>query len=312
MEVDDVRLAGRVRDLVTELSDIGPRPCGSSGHGAARDLLSDALDAAGAHPYRDGVLQVPHADVANLLAVVPGRERHRRPLVLATHYDGPSDSPAAGDNGAAVALAVALCPLLAAHRLEHDVIIALLDGGDRQRRPRGPHGAEVFVREQRRHDLKAAIVVDRVGHRPTPAPAPTLLVIGAECDPRLPTLVASLHSQAPAIAPVARRALAAAPCLDAFRDQAITSLWVTGGRAPHHRSPADLPALLDDAVLVGTARYLLTLIARLATARLPGPFGDHAVTDLDRLAWQRWSQQPLSDAADLRRLVGTVLPRLEG
>ena len=315
MEATDPRLAGRVRDLVTALSDIGPRPCGSAGHAAARDLLSDALVAAGAHPYRDGVLQVPHADVANLLAVVPGRERHCRPLVLATHYDGPPDSPAAGDNGAAVALAVELCPLLAARRLEHDVIIALLDGGDRQCRqqhPRAPHGAQVFVREQRRHDLKAAIVVDRLGHRPTPTPAPPLLVIGAECDPRMPLLVASLHARAPAIAPVARRALALAPCLDAFRDQAIASLWLTGGRAPHHRSPGDLPALLDDAVLTGTARHLLSLLERLTTTRLPGPFGDHAAFDVDRRAWQRWSQQPLVDAAELRRLVGTVLPRLEG
>lgn len=310
--ITDEQLSSRMRELVTALSDLGPRPQGSAGHAAARDLLSDALDSVGALPYRGNALLVPHADVANLLAVVPGRERHRRPLVLTTHYDGPPGSPAAGDNGAAVALVVALCPLLAARRLAHDVIVALLDAGDRERRPSEPHGAEVFVREQRRHDLKAAIVVDRLGHRPIPAPAPTLLAIGAECDQRLPSLVAALHTRAPYVAPVARRALARAPALDAFRDQAITSLWLTGGSAPHHRTGADLPALLDDEVLAGTARHLRSLLERLATTRLPGPFGDHATYELDRLAWQRWGEHPLVDAADLQRLVRMVLPRLEG
>jgi hypothetical protein len=315
----------RVRALVTSLAAIGPRPFGSSGHAGARHLLIDALHACGVIAYRGDELRLDaEGGVTNLVGVVPGRDRHRRPLVLATHYDGPPASPGAGDNGAATALVVALCPRLAECRLERDVIVALLDAGDPEGRGAGASGAEVFVRDQRRHDLKAVVVVDRLGHLPPPTSdtrarpgpragagslAPPLLVVGAECDPQLPFVLAPLHAVAPEVVPLPRRAVGAAPTLDAFRNEEIASLWLTGGRAPHHRGPYDVPAMLDDGVLAGTAAQLVTLLVRLAEARLPGPFGDHDAAALERAAWQRWRDRALVDV-DVRRLVRSALARV--
>ncbi len=303
-------LSQRVRTLVADLDRLGPRPTGTVTHAAAGALLERALWSAEALPYRGETMLIPHhSGVANLVGMVPGRDRHRRPLVLATHYDGPDDSHGAGDNAAAVALAVALCPLLRQRRLERTVVIALLDAGDPASVPAAARGAELFVHEQRRHDLKAALVVDRVGHRTAPS-VPPLLVVGAESDPRLPSALAQLHEEGPEVAPVRRSLLEHAAALDAFRDGEIPALWLTAGHAPHHRGPDDRPHHLDDELLAGTARHVVTLLERLSCTRLPAPSGEHDVSSYERSAWGRWSAEGALDDRGLQRLVRSVLPRL--
>ena len=299
-----------VRALLAELTALGPRPSGSDASVAAAEILTRALSARNVGPYHGGSMTLPQGGgIVNLAAVVPGSERHRRPLVLISHYDGPAHSPAAGDNGAAAALLVVLAPLLAQRRLERDVIVVLLDAGAPDHAPARALGAELFVRHQRRHDLKAAIAVDRIGHRPSPG-VPPLLLVGAECDPRLPPALDALHATAPEVAPVRRRHLERAPTVDAFREQGIPALWLTAGRAPHHRGPDDRSEHLDDAILAGTAAQLLALIERVAATRLPGPCGDHDVRAFEQRAWKRWTGRGRDSASDLDRLVREALPRL--
>ena len=303
-------LPGEVRALLGEFVALGPRPSGSAASAAAAELLTHALLARDVAPYHRGSMVLQRAGgIVNLAAVVPGSERHRRPLVLASHYDGPAGSPAAGDNGAAAALLVVLAPLLAQRRLERDVIVVLLDAGDPDHAPERALGAELFVRDQRRHDLKAAIVIDRVGHRSSTA-VPPLLLVGAECDPRLPPALDALHARAPEVAPVPHRYLERVPAVDAFREQGIPALWLSGGRAPHHRGPDDRIEHLDDAMLEGTAAQLLALVELVADTRLPGPCGDHDVGAFMQRAWKRWAGRGRLSAGKLDRLVREALPRL--
>ncbi len=306
----DGSIPAEVRALVGEFAALGPRPSGSAASAAAAEILTRALVARDVRPYHGGSIALPPVDgIVNLAVVVPGSERHRRPLVLASHYDGPAGSPAAGDNGAAAALLVVLAPLLAQRRLERDVIVVLLDAGDADHVPVRALGAELFVRHQRRHDLKAAIVVDRVGHR-SGAAVPPLLLVGAECDPRLPPALDALHATEPEVAPVPRRYLERAPAVDAFREQGIPALWLSGGRAPHHRGPDDRTERLDDAMLEGTAAQLLALTAQVAATRLPGPCGDHDVRAYEQRAWRRWAGRGRLSASTLDRLMREALPRL--
>lgn len=299
-----------LRALIRAVCDVGPRPHGAGGCARARRVLARALEDAGVAPYRGDDLEARDpSGIVNLLGVVPGRERHRRPLVLASHYDGPPDSVGAGDNAAAAALVVALAADLASLRLERDVIVALLDGGDLERPASLAHGAEVFMRSQRRHDVKAAVLVDRIGHAVPARQGPGLLAVGVESEPRLPALLDALSAAPLTIAPIARRRLGVAPAADALRADDTPYLWISAGRAPHHRGPDDRPEHLDDAALVATLDMVRTLVEALARTRLPGPCGEHAIDEFERAAWDPWRRGERGDAhaAALR----TALARLD-
>jgi len=301
----------RTLALVERICAVGPRPQHSSGLARARRLLREALEDAGVAPYHGAEFEARDASgVVNLLGVVPGRERHLRPLLLATHYDGPPASPGAGDNAAAAALIVTLAPRLAAARFERDVVIALLDGGDLARPPALPHGADVFMRSHRRHDLKAALLVDRIGHAVAADAGPALLAIGVESEPRLPGLLNGVATRAGWLAPVARRRLGAAPAADALRAHETPYLWITAGHAPHHRGGDDRPDRLDDVTLGHTLDTVQSLLEGLARTRLPGPYVDHDIGDLERQAWQTW-QRPGRDGDGTLDALRLSLPRLE-
>jgi hypothetical protein len=309
----------RARDpleaLVHALCALGPRPHGSAAHARSRSLLAAALLDAGALPYVGDDVAVDHpSERVNLLAVVPGRQRHCRPLLLATHYDGSAESPGAGDNAAAVAALVTLVTPLAARALERDVVVALVDGGDPSARPRSApgrrrasadddvHGLAIFLREQRRHDLKAAVLIDRVGHRVEAEGPPHLLVVGAESEARLPGVLTSLHGSMPTYAALTRREVGDAHAADALRAYGVPYLWLSGGRLPWHRGPGDTPDRLHRPSLDATTALLVALTERLSHTRLPGPIGEHDLSGLRRDGWGLGS--PRADGrpspADLR------------
>lgn len=283
-------------DLVERLCALGPRAQHSDGLVRARRLVREVLADARVVPYRaDGFEARDASGIVNLLGVVPGRERHLRPIVLATHYDGPPGSAGAGDNAAAVASILTLAPRLAAERLDRDVLVALFDGGDLSARPSLPHGAEVFLRSQLRHDVKAALFVDRIGHVVPADVGPPLLVIGVESEPRLGGVLASVASAQGCVAPVARRRLGAAVVADAFRAHETPYLWVTAGHASHHRGADDLPGRLNEATMCRTLDIVHELLHAVAHTRLPDPYADHDIDDLERRAWQPWNGDGRTD-----------------
>lgn len=302
--------------LLHDLCALGPRPSGSQALARARDVLQAALTDTGALPYLgDDLTATNPSGGVNLLGVIPGRVRECRPLLLTTHVDGPAESPGAGDNGAAVAALVSVVGRLSERALERDVIVALVDGGDPSARPRpapgrrrsgahdDAHGLAAFLRHQRRHDLKAVVLVDRVGHQVDAAVAPPLLVIGAESEARLPSLLASLPAALPGCAALARTELAEAPAADALRTQGLPYLWLTAGRTPWHRGPGDTPERLHRPSLDAVVDLLIALIQRLSQTRLPGPVGEHDLADFRRSSWSRWAADDGDGAGPARRTV---------
>jgi len=280
----------RIEALVHAICAVGPRPQGAPGHTHARRVILDALEEVEAAPYRGHDLAIRASDgSSNVLAVVPGSDRHRRPLLLATHYDGPAGSPGAGDNAAAVAVLLTLLPLLGERRFERDVIVAFLDGGDRTSfdTPRA-NGLTRFLDEQLRHDLKAALVVDRIGHAVDATRAPQLLVVGSESETRLPELLASLRPSLPTVAPLERRSLRTIAAADTLHRHGVPYLWLSGGATDWHRSVDDTPERLDPGMLDASVPLLLALLDRLSRARLPGPFGEHDIAAYRQQAWRRW------------------------
>lgn len=114
-------------------------------------------------------------DGANLLAVRTGQRRERRDaIVLIAHHDTVRDSPAADDNGAAVALLLELASALGGRRFRRTVILAAPDFEEL-----GLLGSRPLVRWLRaRYRVVAAIVFDPIGfmsRRPGSQAVPPLI-----------------------------------------------------------------------------------------------------------------------------------------
>ena len=95
---------------VENLARTEGRVVGSPGHAAAHDYLLGRLRQLDLAPYRHGSLDLPYRiggqEFHNLVGVVPGKDRARRPLLIGAHYDSVLPACCADDNAAAVAIAL--------------------------------------------------------------------------------------------------------------------------------------------------------------------------------------------------------------
>jgi hypothetical protein len=103
-------LTDTLRLDVANLATPAGRVVGNPGHAAARDYLLGRLRQLDLAPYRNGSLDLPYRvgeqGFHNLVAVVPGADRIRRPLLVGAHYDSVIAACCADDNAAAVAIAL--------------------------------------------------------------------------------------------------------------------------------------------------------------------------------------------------------------
>jgi hypothetical protein len=137
-------------------------------------------------------------------------------------------------------------------------------------------GARTLLDGQRHHDLKAAVVLDRVGHHVDGPLSGALAVTGAETDPRLPSLLRGLGG-IPRLVFVHRRYRRGPLLSDAFRAAQVPCLELCGGAWRGHDGPDDGPERLDYGLLAQVTELAVKLVSVLDTARLPGPF-DSAAT----------------------------------
>jgi hypothetical protein len=269
------RTLARLRLDVAELTRHGDRAAGGPGHAAALAFLARRLADHALLPYLgyDGYRAPYGSQLTNLLAVIPGADRHRRPIVLAAHFDGRRGSPGAGDNAAAVAVALAAVPRLEAAALDRGVVVALLDDGAPPRHRDTATGATVLLGHQRRHDVKAAVVLDRLGRRDAEPRTPSAVFLtGAESDARLPAVVAEAGDEALRLLPVHRRYRHDVPASEAFWEAKVPYLELYGGRWAGHGTPYDTPAQLDFDLLASIVDVVEIIVRRLDGIRLPGPF----------------------------------------
>src|SRR5262245_38037450 len=116
-----------LRRDVEALARPGERMVGSEGHREAREHLLDRVRELGLAPYHDSFeWSYHHGDqaFANVLARLPGTAPEQPPVLLAAHYDTCGRQPGADDNAAAVAILLAMVPVLRSRgALERDVIL---------------------------------------------------------------------------------------------------------------------------------------------------------------------------------------------
>ena len=131
-----------------------PHPIDSLRHDAVRDYLIGRLKGLGldvrvqeGRAFHEIDLGGRHivsgADVQNLIAVMPGKDRSLKPLAVMAHYDSVPGSPGAADDAAGVSVALEVARALKAQgQPERDVDLIITDGEEN-----GLVGAHAFFEQ---------------------------------------------------------------------------------------------------------------------------------------------------------------------
>lgn len=175
--------AARAFEALVTQTALGPRAPGSPGHRSAGRLIHARLEACGleVHEQRWEVPLLPapggRAELRNLLARVPGRNRSRTTL-LGTHWDtrwiadNERDTalrvlpiPGANDGASGTAVLLELAKVLSDRQPEHDVVLAFFDGEDIGGLDGHPFGvgAAHFVAAPEGFAPDEAVIIDMVG-----------------------------------------------------------------------------------------------------------------------------------------------------
>lgn len=115
-----------------------PHPTGSAAAARVRDRLLAYLQAAGleasvqrahaAAEYRSGgIRNLRGANVENVVAVLPGRDRTLPAVLLMAHYDSVANSPGAADDGLGVAVMLEISRALQKDARQRDVVFLFTD-----------------------------------------------------------------------------------------------------------------------------------------------------------------------------------------
>ncbi|MCB1098390.1 MAG: M28 family peptidase [Verrucomicrobiae bacterium] len=166
----DPVLAQRLRTDVYDLCLPDGRMVGSAGHAVARKYLKRRLAEIGCAPYAGDSFELPYAvggmDFTNLIGVIPGSDRASPPLLVGAHYDSIIDAPCADDNGAAVAICLAVAAAAkASGGLSRDLIVAIFDAEEPPYFYGQAMGSTRFYEDQLdARGVHFALIYDLVGH----------------------------------------------------------------------------------------------------------------------------------------------------
>ena len=159
----------KLQSDVTALANAEGRKVGTPGHDVAKSYLLERLSSLNLQPYQGDSMELSYKSggttFSNLVAVLPGKDRNLKPILIGAHYDSVISSFCADDNAAAVAIALSATEKLAIMNLSRDVVIAIFDAEEPPYFHSPDMGSTRFYREQRRPEgFHLALVMDLVGH----------------------------------------------------------------------------------------------------------------------------------------------------
>lgn len=310
----------RLRADVVRLARPEGRRVGFRGHAEAAAYLVGRLAEIGLVPYAGEGFALPYATrdgpFANLVGVVPGRDRASQPVLIGAHYDTAGDTPGADDNAAAVAIALEAARRLAASPAERDVVIALFDAEEPPYFHSHLMGSTRFVADQAVGPFHAALIMDLVGHDvPVPGLEELVFVTGMETDPALEGVLLGQPAR-PGLrfATVLNRYVGDMSDHHAFRLQRVPYLFLSCGRWAHYHAPTDTPEKLAYPKMAATADFVEGVVRDVAGRSLDGPWEGYDTTATDvatlRAAAGEWLDAhgiPLRGRADIDRIAGLLL-----
>ncbi|WP_338690437.1 M28 family metallopeptidase [Haloferula helveola] len=226
----------------------------------AEDFVARRLAEIGCQPYRGDSFALPYrrhdTDFTNFVGVVPGTDRTLPPLLIGAHYDSVIAAPCADDNGAAVAICLALGKRAAdLGGFKRDLVVAIFDAEEPPYFQSDAMGSNRFHEDQLDdRGVHLAIIYDLVGHdiripgvrMAVPGLAGLTFVTGCESHPELPDLVGSveLPDKFKLVATL-NRYVGDMSDHGAFRKSGTPYLFFSCGRWEHYHEPTDTPDRLN-------------------------------------------------------------------
>ena len=186
---------------VMALTADGGRNVGSPGHQRARDFIVTRLAELGVSQYSGDSFLQPYgpesAGFANIIAMLPGADPAKAPILLGAHFDTCGDIPGADDNAAAVAILLGVAESIQKTVCDRSVVLAFFDAEEPPYFQTSMMGSIRFYEDQRNGPVHAAIILDLVGHDvPVPGLEDLLFITGAESDPVLEAAVRQSEPEA--------------------------------------------------------------------------------------------------------------------
>ena len=305
-DVDE--LAGKLKTDVYELCLDDGRMVGTKGHEVAQRFLSKRLKETGCEPYCGEAIEMPYLaeafvtpeklaehEFTNLIGVIPGANRELPPILVGAHYDSVIAAPCADDNGAAVAICLAIAE--GAHRaggLDRDLIVAIFDAEEPPYFLSPSMGSIRFYEDQLDdRGVHFALIFDLVGHDVTLpeeyqsvleellGPAGTamsqemikniLFVMGAESHPDLSRVVtdSGMPDDLKLIATL-NQYVGDMSDHGVFRRNGVPYLFFSCGRWAHYHRVTDTPDRLNYEKIARIAQLSADILERMADEPLLG------------------------------------------
>ncbi|MDF1814499.1 MAG: M28 family peptidase, partial [Verrucomicrobiales bacterium] len=269
------------------------------------EYIRTALSRAGCEPYAGKSYDLPYSksgyDFVNLVGFIPGKNRELPPLLIGAHYDSVIPHPCADDNGAAVAIALAVAEAMQPAHLERDLIVAIFDAEEPPYFNTPCMGSIRFYEDQiDDRGIHFAMIHDLVGHDisiptslipgvnrikilaekdiPVPILKSGLFVTGCESNPDLPAIVASNEIPGIKVAATLNKYVGDMSDHGIFRKNGVPYLFFSCGRWAHYHSPTDTPDRLNYRKMALIAELSLKILTQIDNEALAGkPGKDHTL-----------------------------------
>ena len=282
------KIAKQLEIDVRELCQPSGRRVGEEGHQVAEQWVEKRLKEIGCIPYRENSFSLPYevdeTRFKNFAGVIAGRDRSLPPVLIGAHYDSVIDAPCADDNGASVAISLAVGLAIAEQGgLERDLIVAIFDAEEPPFFQSEAMGSIRFYEDQiDERGIHFAVISDLVGHdvsfpshltRRIPAAnlitapfAPLTFMTGAESHSDLPALLNELKSPK-GIKLIATLNDYVGDMSDhgIFRKNNVPYVFLSCGRWEHYHQPTDTPDRLNYNKMAAITEYSID-VCRAASA----------------------------------------------
>lgn len=281
--------AAQLEQDVRELCQPEGRVVGTDGHAVAERWVARRLAEIGCQPYRGDSFALPYEcggmDFTNFAGVVPGADRSLPPVLIGAHYDSVIPYPCADDNGAAVAITLAVGEAVAkSGGLERDLLVVIFDAEEPPYFQQEEMGSNRFYEDQLDdRGVHFALISDLVGHDVGLASsglggmaaklagplAPLTFATGAESNPDLPGILQGVEVPGGMkLIATLNRYVGDMSDHGVFRRNGVPYLFLSCGHWEHYHQATDTPDRLNYHKMASIADYAGSVCRATAAAEL--------------------------------------------
>ncbi|MDA7867897.1 M28 family peptidase [Akkermansiaceae bacterium] len=304
------KLTKQLENDVYELCQPCGRRVGTEGHQLAEQWVAQRLSDIGCLPYRGDRFSLPYemsgVKFTNFAGVIAGQDRTLPPILIGAHYDSVIDAPCADDNGAAVAISLAVANQICKQGgLERDLVVAIFDAEEPPYFQTQFMGSNRFYKDQiDERGIHFAIISDLVGHdvtfpsdltRGIPAAnlltaplAPLTFMTGAESHPSLPDLLSGIKTpKGMKMIATLNKYVGDMSDHGIFRENDVPYVFLSCGRWEHYHRPTDTPDRLNYSKMAAIAEYCLDLCWAASGASLTEAVSRGDSLEFEKQTWKK-------------------------